>query len=144
MTWIVLVFGLMGVLGIAYAVVYLWTLTTSTEDLERLEECDLYGRWVLERLGSEYHALLSQRRLYCRLYAKSMLPLLEEEMEELARLWNRPILSALMLLAFKLVTTAIWIKIRFLAGPNDLRGAVAMQILLLRMSWLGSDAQQAR
>lgn len=137
MIWFAAALGIVA-LALAYLLVYLWTLRTSEEDLERLEERDLAGRWVWERLSAREHLLLSQRRTYCRLYARSMLPELEADMRSLAKVCGRPVLAAGALMAFKLLTAAIRIKIRLAAGREDLRGAVAFQVLFLRWMLTGN------
>lgn len=46
MIWLFLAFGSLGALTVAFSMVYLWTMPATREDLQRLEDHDLFASWV--------------------------------------------------------------------------------------------------
>lgn len=87
--------------------------------------------------------MFSRRRAYCRVYGNDMLRQMESDMHRLAMLWNRPVMAALAVLAFTILASLIRVKLRLAAGPRDLRGAVALQIMMVRWAGLLGEPENA-
>lgn len=106
-------------------------LTRRTEEVQELQQEDLWSARYLKLWDSHNRLADSGGRGYCRRLNREALPLLSEDVRTMMRS-SRSLASALLFLLFYVLWAAVWLKSLVRAGRDDLRPLIGVQVLLLR------------